>query len=208
MRWLALIFTINVALALWHWNDARGLRVGPQYDLVDNAIELSISPLGTGCLLLGPIFEQSVAQEFELRLNELGLRTNLIKRDREKAPRYWVYYGPFSSYAESLKEHRKFRDEGVDNFIITQEDLYGALSFGVFENIDSAQRMQAVMLGKGYRTSIRNIFKFESRWWVEIEAPSKRSISNKINDIQHVLGLALEMREFFCKTVASEKPLP
>lgn len=208
MRWFALIFTINVVLALWHWNDARQSRVGPKYEVSDSVIELSISPVGSGCLLLGPIFDQNVAEEFGARLKESGLRTSLIKRDREKAPRYWVYYGPFESYSESLKEHRRFRDEGVDNFIITQEDLYGALSFGVFENIDSAQRMQAVMQGKGYRTSIRNIFKFESRWWAQIEAPGQQAISNKIKDIQHDLGLALEMREFFCKTVASEKPLP
>lgn len=208
MRWLALIFTINVVLALWHWSGERQIRLGSQYQVTDDVTELMVSPLGEGCLLLGPIFDESVAQEFESRLDEVGLRTNLIKKEREKAPRYWVYYGPFGSYAESLKEHRKFREAGVDNFIITQEDLYGALSFGVFENIDSAQRMQASMEGKGYRTSIRNIFKFESRWWVEIEASDQGAMSNKINDIQLELGLALEMREFFCKTVASEKPLP
>ncbi|KZY62127.1 hypothetical protein A3742_19440 [Oleiphilus sp. HI0071] len=208
MRWLALLFTINVVLALWHWSGERQLKAGPKYQVADNVIELSVSPLGSGCLLLGPIFDEGVAQQFDVRLRELNRRVALIKRDREKAPRYWVYYGPFGSYAESLKEHRKFRDEGVDNFIITQEDLYGALSFGVFENIDSAKRMQALMQGRGYRTSIRNIFKFESRWWVEIEAVDRGAISNKINDIQYDLGLALEMREFFCKTVASEKPLP
>ena len=208
MRWLALIFTINVLLGVWHWSDARQSRLGPQYKVSDDVVELLVSPHGRGCLLLGPIFEQERAQDFKLRLNEFGLRSTLMKREREKAPRYWVYYGPFESYSESLKEHRKFRDQGVDNFIITQDDLYGALSFGVFENIDSAQRMQAVMRSKGYHTSIRNIFKFESRWWVEIEVPEEGLISSKINNIQLDLGLDLEMREFFCKTVASEKPLP
>lgn len=208
MRWLALIFSINVALALWHWNDARTIKVAPAYQQPEGIVALNVSPLGSGCLLMGPVFDPDIAKEFEARLNVMGLSTSLIKREQEKAPRYWVYYGPFGSYAESLKQHRAFRSQGVDNFIITQEDLYGALSLGVFENIDSAQRMQVLMQKKGYRTSIRNIFKFESRWWVEIELPEEGGIYSKINDIQAELGLALEMREFFCKTVASEKPLP
>ena len=208
MRWLALIFSLNVALALWFWNDARQIKTGPTYQLADGVVALEVSALGSGCLLLGPIVDRQVAEDFERSIVQAGLNANLIRKDREKAPRYWVYYGPMETYSESLEQHRKFKSEGIDNFIITQEDLYGALSVGVFENIDSAQRLQAIMRAKGYKTAIRNIFKFESRWWVEVSVSESDLIINKINSLQGDHGLDLEMREFFCKTVASEKPLP
>ncbi len=208
MRWLALIFSLNVALALWFWNDARQLKIGPRYQLTDGVVELKVTALGSGCLLLGPISEQRVAEDFERSVSQAGLEANLIREDQERAPRYWVYFGPMADYSEALAQHRKFKSEGVDNFIITQDDLYGALSIGVFENIDSAQRLQTIMRAKGYKTSIRNIFKFESRWWVEIAVPESDLIVNKINSIKRDHGLDLEMREFFCKTVASAKSLP
>lgn len=208
MRWLVMIFALNVLLGLWHWADLRKVKPISRYEVDLGVEELALPQAGNSCLLLGPLKKSEDAELLRRRLIQEGYVVELTEKEFEKAPRYWVYYGPMEDYAAALEQHQLFRENGIDSFIITKERLYGALSLGVFENIDSAQRMQAYMGSKGYQASIRNIFKFESDFWVEIRRPSEEIKVIKIKEIGGSLGLQIELREFLCKTVASEKPFP
>lgn len=200
-----LLFTVNVVFALWQWSEVRGsYQPVVKYAVGDGVERIGISESGRGCLLLGPLSDQQEARNFLVALSDAGVRSDLIERQEEVAPRYWVYYGPFESYAESLKKQKEFNDKGIDNFIITAQGLYGALSVGVFENIDSAQRMQGYMRDKGYMTSIRNIFDFESVWWIQVWLSDNSRNRIKISQIAQSLGMVIKSRDFFCKTVASE----
>jgi len=203
VRWLVFLFAVNVCFAVWQWSGMRTIKNVPAYTLDKGVQTLRLAESGRGCFLIGPLAEQARAEELDGRLKALGLYSELIQKQTEKAPRYWVYYGPLPDYEMALEQSRKFRAEGLDNFIITQESLYGAVSLGVFENIDSARKMQALVQRKGYATSIRNIFKFDSAWWVEVLVPNEPEKSNEISRIVGGFGLAPELREFFCKTVAS-----
>lgn len=189
------------------WLDVRGGVDLPSYAASAKG-ELASYESGQGCYLYGPIVKELDARAFVAELEAVGMVSSLFSKEYEKAPRYWVYFGPMDDYAGALAQLKEFDGLGIDSFIITRDDLYGALSLGVFENIDSARRMQAIMSAKNYQVSIRNIFTFEKRWWVEIQASKTGLKLNKINEIAHNYGIAPENKEFFCKTVAKAKSFP
>lgn len=208
MRALVVLFALNMLMAGWIWTDLRAIKSAPSFLQEDGAVELVQIKSGKGCLLVGPSKNGRDAEMFVQSLADTGLFAKTIERKQEVAPRYWVYIPALKDYAGSLALQAELNAKGVDNFIIHHDELYGALSVGVFENIDSAERMQSVMTRKGYRVSIRNIFNYESSWWVQIEAAADQKNINEISRIAMKYGLPRQMREIFCKTVASEKSLP
>lgn len=213
MKLFVALFAINVCVAIVLWLDLRQIRPIQAFEFEASAKEVHLlSPSARAsersCLLLGPFEQAEQGQSIFETLSEQGFKVDLIVQELEQAPGYWVYYGPLANYAEALVQLREFQSKKIDSFIITRDDLYGAISLGVFENIDSAQRMQSVMGKKGYPTSVRNIFKFKTVNWLQIEHPKNQEKYNKINGLMVASRDDLKMREIFCKTVASRKPFP
>jgi len=197
------LFALNVLMAGWFWAEHRSIKGVAQFTYGDGVRRLAYVEPGRGCLLLGPSKDEIAVDRFVNDVIQKGVVAQKIERKHEVAPRYWVYVPSQGEYADSLVLQKELDAKGVDNFIIHRDGLYGALSVGVFENIDSAERMQLTMLNKGYQVSIRNIFNYESSWWVQLSAVADQKNTNEISRIAPKYGLPKQMREIFCKTVAS-----
>lgn len=209
MRFMVWLFAANVIAAVWIWIDIRQIKPAPEYELYEYAKEVAVLKRGdvaTGirrCMLLGPFENEERANVFQDVLKERRLPFERVEQSLEKAPTYWVYFGPLPDYDSAVAQLREFQSKNIDSFIITREDLYGAISVGVFENIDSARRMQVQMTRKGYPTSIRNIFKYKTVWWYEIRTDQELIKAIKNKQLDGYGRPDFDFREIFCKTVAS-----
>jgi hypothetical protein len=207
------LFAINVCVAIVLWFNMRQVAHPEVFVFESRAKDVQLlSPASSAsnrsCILLGPfdVVEDGLAIHDDL-LGQ-GYKVDLVAQELEQAPGYWVYFGPMDTYADALVQLREFQAKNIDSFIITRDDLYGAISLGVFENIDSAQRMQLLMAKRSYPTTIRNIFKFKTVNWVQVEHAESELKFIKNSGLAVSYEGDLKMREIFCKTVASRKPLP
>jgi len=214
MKWiLVLLFAMNVSLGLVQWFKARDMHVQAVYTESDSIAPIILLGVGSEkttqsgerCLLVGPMHDQEKSQQLLAVLRGKGVVAKSVVRQVEKAPGYWVYYGPFEGGDAALKQLREFQDKAIDSFIIRSGFLKGNISLGVFENIDSARRMKKIMKRKGYETKMQEIAKSEDEFWLLISgAETDVDFSRSAAILKGLRGVP-EMRQIFCKSVASEK---
>ena len=205
-----LLLSANLVLAILVWLDYRTvtplLAYEPEKDverillLSDGTKSLPQAEEGRDvCWLFGPMSQRQVALDLKSRLAEVDYFSSVVESQIEKAPGYWVYYGPISAYQDSLAQLREFRRKNIDSFIITKEELKGSISLGVFDNIDSAKRMLAIMKRKGYDTRMAEIPRQDTEYWVSLTYPSDSSLEQRFERYLAEQNGSLEGRQIFCK---------
>ncbi len=213
MKWLlVLLFALNVSLGLLQWFKARE-QAGQSHFQDSDAIasimllgkQMSASESRERCLLVGPLQGEAKSEQLLSVLVVEGVKAELIRKKVDKAPGYWVYFGPFANANESLAQLREFHSKSIDSFIIRNGELKGNISLGVFENIDSARRMKKIMKRNGYETKMREIEKSEDEFWVLISGSNNGGDFSRSTALLKGLSGVPEMRQIFCKSVASEK---
>jgi hypothetical protein len=156
------------------------------------------------CLLLGPLENQEQAEVILQSLGGDNKSSKLVVQKVKKAPSYWVY---FNTYAEKTVDEwlEDFKLKKIDSYVIRSGDLKGALSLGVFENIDLAYRLKKMMKKKGFESKISEINKLDSEFWLLFSAGYAAENKKKIDEMLTPLKKMHEKREIMCKSVASEK---
>lgn len=203
-----LLLTLNLILAMLGWLDIRKAKVEPVFSVRPGVEEIvllgsaraagTLAQVEEQCWLLGPIALEAEARQVESELSGIDYFAELVRSDIELAPAYWVYFGPIDSYSESLSRLREFKSKGIDSYIIKKEDLYGSISLGVFNNIDSANRMQGIMSRKGYETKIAEFPKTAVEYWVSIKVPVGGLLETNFEAYLKARKQALEARQIFC----------
>jgi len=202
------LIALNVLLAFLGWLDMRSVRVMPAYQEAEGLktqvvlIQERVAEgqaLAEDCWLFGPFDARDQAAEVRKRFSDVDYFAQLLETEVEKAPAYWVYYGPISTYKESLRQLREFQSKGIDSFIIGQQALKGSISLGVFANIDSAKRMQGIMKRKGYATKMTEIPKKASEFWLSIKVPGEGPLKGRFEGLLSAEKSSLEARQIFCK---------
>jgi len=218
MKWaLFVLLSLNLVVAGVQWVNMREAKELPVYKEVvgSQGIELLqeirqkslvvIEGEGKRCLLMGPTKEKVLADEMYAALNAEGILAELVIQKIDKAPGYWVYYDRFEGEGERDKQLAEFKLRGIDSFIIRKGDLAGAISLGVFENIDSTRRLKKKMAKLGYEVQFDDIEKSELEYWILLPLSSMTENRIKVEQIFAPIKKLQEMREIFCKSVASEK---
>ena len=216
MKWVFLsLLAINVALIAMQWFDTR--RIAAPIEYIERPGSKLLKLLGGEdeglskerrsadmCLLLGPLERREQAEQILDVLGEGDERSKLVVQKVKKAPSYWVYFDAYDEKGVSdwLKE---FKLNKIDSYVIGSGDLKGALSLGVFENIDLAYRLKKLMKKKGYEAKISEITKADSEFWLLFTAGYAAENKKKIDEMLTPLKKMHEKREIFCKSVASEK---
>jgi len=216
MKWIFLsLLAINVVLISIQWVDSRSAVVPAEYIKGDASKRLELlGEVGGGptkrgraaemCLLVGPLDAKPQAEVMLESLNSDGDNSKLVVQKVKKAPSYWVY---FDEYAEKNVAVwvEEFKLKKIDSYVIGSGGLKGALSLGVFENIDLAYRLKKMMKKKGYEAKISEINKVDSEFWLLFSAVYAAENKKKIDEMLTPLKKMHEKREIFCKSVASEK---
>ena len=216
MKWIFLsLLAINVVLISIQWVNSRNITVPEKYiergdsKSLDLLVEVGSERLSARraadmCLLLGPLENEGQAEVILQSLGGDNKSSKLVVQKVKKAPSYWVY---FNTYAEKTVDEwlEDFKLKKIDSYVIRSGDLKGALSLGVFENIDLAYRLKKMMKKKGFESKISEINKLDSEFWLLFSAGYAAENKKKIDEMLIPLKKMHEKREIMCKSVASEK---
>lgn len=199
-----LLLSANLVLALFVWLDYRATAPSTSYSHLDSVatLELVVGDElggGRGCWLFGPMASREGAEQIKVEMVAAGFPATVVETEQLKAPGYWVYYGEYQRYEDSLAQLREFQKKGIDSFIIGRGELQGSISLGVFENIDSARRMTKIMSRKGYETKMYEIIRHSNEFWVGLDRPVNQAEKLVIERFLSAQKSLVERRQIFCK---------
>ncbi|RMF13074.1 MAG: hypothetical protein D6758_13860 [Gammaproteobacteria bacterium] len=162
------------------------------------------------CLLFGPIYDKTEAEELVSYLSNNRVRARQIEREREVAPDYWVYIPPLPSRAQANKKLAELQVRKIDSYRISQGPLRNGISLGLFRNIDSARAMLEERRKQGLNAEMKEVRRTRKEYWVTPEDPSSVGLRARVDPL--FLGSKqwsrIERREILCEGLASEKKVP
>jgi len=216
MKWIFFsLLALNVALLSIQWVDVRNEEVSEIY--IQESSSKNLVLLGEDkksqnvngqdaklCVLVGPVSTRVIAKDLLKSMHSDDADSRLVVQEVAKAPSYWVYFDEFegSAVEEWLN---KFKEKGIDSYLVQSGKLKGMLSLGVFENIDLAQRLKKSMKKRGYQAKISEINKIDNEFWLLLSSTYAAENKKEIDEILMSLKKIPEKREIYCKSVASEK---
>lgn len=89
------------------------------------------------------------------RLQALGYRVVGEERQATEPDRYLVYFGPFASIPAALRFSDRLTELGVDNYVMTEAPLNGAVAVGAYRQLDSVRKVTEVLAGHGLMPTVR-----------------------------------------------------
>lgn len=213
------LLSLNIILVAVQWVSHRGLEQKAVYVEDSKAGEIKFlnelkvkesvkEGLDKSCYLVGPILDESAAISLKNLLASVGVSVGWVRQEIDKAPAYWVYFEVKGEKGETLSKYNEFQGKGIDSFIINTGALKGNISLGVFLNIDSARRLKKSMEQRGYKAEISEIEKGEKAYWLLLQQDYAADNADEIDEIMRPVLKQYEMRQIFCKSVASEKQFP
>ena len=208
MKWLLLsLLSINLILFLVHYKEngrspgyfqktegARSVKLlaedskGPEL-VVDRCFVIAGLELP----------ELMRAKEY---LETQGISFEQVDRHDELAPSYWVYV---KQGGEVKQAQEALTAQGVDSFEIMEGELKGMLSVGLFENIDLARALVKKLKNKGIAVDLFERKRITKTSILEIKAKQIKDKDSLLKRLQESKINVGEIKEFFCKSVASEK---
>jgi hypothetical protein len=209
MKWLLLsLLSINLILFIVHYKEQKQIpsvfhklpSVNDIQLLAESSLEASVS--AERCLVLSGFDSDEALAQLILFLQERKLDFEQVVLSEEKAPVFWVYVnheGNAKEVKASLKEL------GIDSYEILDGELRGMLSAGLFENIDLARSLVDRLKSKGVNADFFERKKIKKTVSVEINLSQIEDRNGLIQGLQERQINSAEIKEFFCKSIASEK---
>lgn len=207
MKWLLLLLvSINVILLVVQIKERNEIKVVSEFNRYDAAKELKLlkdvdQRVVDRCLVVGAITEKTAVDTIEKYLNELEIKYDLIEKEEELAPSYWVYI--VDEVTQGLLDN--LTGMGVESYVIASGELKGQLSVGLFANIDLAKDMIDALKKAQVNANLIEKRRVKKTQWISLRVAQlndKERLVQKIKEMQINLG---EIKEFFCKSIASEK---
>lgn len=199
-----LLLSTNLVMALFVWLDYRASSPSVSYTHQRSVASLELVEGDVAkneqlCWLFGPVTSKQGADQIKVEMEAAGFASKVVETEQIKAPGYWVYYGDYQRYEDSLAQLREFQKKGIDSFIIGQGELKGSISLGVFDNIDSARRMAKILSRKGYETKMHEIVRRDNEFWVSLDRFVNKSEKRVIERFLSAKDSLVEGRQIFCK---------
>jgi len=118
------------------------------------------------CTLIGPFVSKGLQQAFVERVSTLEWQVAISDRSVVSGVEYWVHMEPFVSRDAALAMLRELQSKKIDSYIITQGELKGGISLGLFRSEESAGAVQSELVTLGYETTVRQVPKEKEEKWV------------------------------------------
>lgn len=212
-----LLLLTNLVYFGWHWFipdagtdpvvTAPSLPAGQGLQLLDEVEPMAppeqaeLAP--QTCLSLG-VFNSTDESDFlvsALRSRDMEASAELL--DSGVAVNYRVYMPPFNSETAARQALEQLQTREVDSFIISNGELSGGISLGLFTQEELALALQEKLAADGFATSIQEIQTPKNEIWVTIRGLSQALFeSSELVDLL-TQGLDLDVIEKPCETIAS-----
>ncbi len=198
MRWVLLsLLAINMLLFYKNWGSIGSSEANNR---VLNKLDPEPFVNSRRCSLLGPIESARLQDELMTTLAEYRITAKKISKKVPKAPKFWVFIPPAETRSEALAMLRALRERKIDSFIITSKNLNNAISLGVFDNVDIAEKVMNARKAQGYTVRMVARGRYRTQYWLLLDSVSDALKKNTVlaDKIQRQ-----EIRDIFCKTVDS-----
>ncbi len=207
MKWLLLILvSINVILVIIQFKDRNDVNVEKVFSRASGTQDIRllkevVESMPDRCFVIGAIPDLFVLDKLEQFLKKADVAFDIINKEEELAPNYWVYVvDPLSEELTGILTAMQ-----IESYVVASGELKGRLSVGLFANIDLAQDMINALKKENIKAELIEKKKTKKTQWISFRA-------DQVSDKEHLMkGLnALEInvdqiKEFFCKSIASEK---
>jgi hypothetical protein len=105
------------------------------------------------------IFSDTSLATAQKTLAKMAIQATTKEENSNQPKRYWVYKPPVKTTAEAQKKAAEFKELGVEDLFVVQEDKWkNAISFGIFEDEQLAEKLVQELRAKG----IKNVEKILS----------------------------------------------
>ena len=207
MKWLlVLLISINVILFVVQIKEKDSIDLTSGFNKATGAQELKLlkdlkEDKQGRCVVVGALPDQTVLNAVVSFLKMNNVKYDLVEKEFELAPSYWVYV--IDDVDDVLVQ--RLNGVGVETYLIASGELSGRLSAGLFANIDLARGMIELLKGVGVTANFIEKKKVKKTQWISFglgELESSERIIESLEAMDVNLG---EIKEFFCKSIASEK---
>ena len=207
MKWLFLLLVVvNVVLFVLQAKEKDNSGLVGYFQKVPGAEEIKLlkaehENVQDRCVVIGAIPESETLAVVADFLNNNGINYEQIEKEVILAPSYWVYV--LDNADEVLT--KRLNEKAIDSYLISTGELKGRLSLGLFANIDLAQNKINSLKKLGVNAGLFEKRKTKKTQWLSFgvnEIGGGKNIIEALKDMKINLG---EIKEFFCKSIASEK---
>lgn len=186
------LLLLNVLYALWQLQDDRAVKA--LYEAADQSLqELPFTPVvpeplsqeaggapeptsSRLCVNLGVFNTRAEAAQLRQRLLALSVQSAVIAQDVAGTLDYWLVLSVQGDKRDALSRLNALQERGIDSFLITQGELAGNISLGIFSREDYALARQAQLQALGYVAEIEVLEKISSEYLVQVDAEARRLV--------------------------------
>jgi len=98
------------------------------------------------------IFSDTSLVKAQKALAKMAIQATAKEENSNQSKRYWVYQPPVETTAEAQKKAAEFKELGVEDLFVVQEDKWkNAISFGIFEDEQLAEKLVRELRAKGIK---------------------------------------------------------
>jgi hypothetical protein len=98
------------------------------------------------------IFSDASLATAQKTLAKMAIQATTKEENSNQPKRYWVYKPPVKSTAEAQKKASEFKELGVEDLFVVQEEKWkNAISFGIFEDEQLAEKLVQELRAKGIK---------------------------------------------------------
>jgi len=184
-------------------------QLGKEIVLLSELEQAQLKPLGTRCLLVGPIMESEkpVFEQWRAKLNDAGIKSDITKQIMNSEAVFEVIYPVPKGVSAGLLIDA-LRGLGIDASLVKGAGRVSTLLLGRYRNLDLARQLKKKLSDNGYEVKIEEKHAQEKRFWLLVSVQKSLVYKEKIAEIASTLGEGKKMREILCKSVASENNFP
>lgn len=98
------------------------------------------------------IFSDASLATAQKTLAKMAIQATTKEENSNQPKRYWVYKPPVKTTAEAQKKAAEFKELGVEDLFVVQEEKWkNAISFGIFEDEQLAEKLVQELREKGIK---------------------------------------------------------
>ena len=98
------------------------------------------------------IFSDASLAKAQKTLAKMAIQASAKEENSNQPKRYWVYKPPLKTTAEAQKRAAEFKELGVEDLFVVQEEKWkNAISFGIFEDEQLAEKLVQELRSKGIK---------------------------------------------------------
>lgn len=209
MKWLLYsLLLINIILFTVHYKEQATVRA--EYSVEKSVSEIRLlggegkSETGTSkkCVVIEEFAEKEGFEKIKSRLDAENIEYYEGLTEEVRASNYWVFVKP---EGDLVQLRAKLKAADVEYYEVAAGELKGMLSVGLFENIDLARKRIKYIESLGIEADSFERKRVKNSKWIEIEINNNVGRGRVLEVLEKLFVPSGEIKEFFCKSIASEK---